>query len=48
MEENKQIMLDGNTITLEQLQEKMQVLKPGERIVESTPGKYETISRLHG
>ena len=42
------ITLDGRTITLEQLNEKMNNLSSNERIVETAPGKYETISRLQG
>ena len=47
MSENT-ITLDGQSITLEQLQEKKDNLKGNERIVEVSSNTYETITRMNG
>ena len=47
MSENT-IILDGQTITVEQLQEKKNNLRSGERIVEVSANTYETVTRMNG
>lgn len=47
MSENT-IILDGQTITVEQLQEKKNNLRSGERIVEVSTNTYETVTRMNG
>ncbi len=42
------IILDGQSITLEQLDEKKSNLKGSERIVEVSQNVYETITRMNG
>ena len=47
MSENT-IILDGQQVTVEQLQEKRNSLKNGERIVEVSSNTYETVVRMNG
>jgi hypothetical protein len=48
--ENKEdkitVKLDGNDISIEQLQEKQNSSKPNEKIVEKAPGEFKTLKRL--
>lgn len=48
MSENKVVILDGREITVEQLQEKKNNLSSEERIVETSPNNYETVTRMRG
>lgn len=47
MSENT-VILDGQQISVEQLQEKKNSLKNGERIVEVSSNTYETVTRMNG
>ena len=47
MSENT-VILDGQQVTVEQLQEKRNSLKNGERIVEVSSNTYETVVRMNG
>lgn len=47
MSENT-VILDGQQISVEQLQEKKNSLKNGERIVEVSSNTYETVVRMNG
>lgn len=47
MSENT-IILDGQQVTVEQLQEKKDNLKGNERIVEVSSNTYETVVRMNG
>lgn len=46
MAEEKQVTLDGNTITLAQLEEAKK--NSAVRIIETGPGQYKTLSKMKG
>lgn len=48
MEEQKTVKLDGEEITMEQLNEKRRNLPNGLRIVETASGVYTTLTKLNG
>ena len=47
-DENKKVVLDGQEITYEELQEATSNLKANEKIVETSKGTFEKILRMNG
>lgn len=43
---DKEVMLDGNVISIDTLQETRNNLKNSERIVETSEGNFETVTRI--
>lgn len=47
-DEEKKVTVDGQEMTLAQLEEKKKSLSPNERLVESAPGVYQILTRMNG
>lgn len=48
MDEDKKLTLEGQEVTIEELEEKKKNLASNQRIVESGPGVYQILERMEG